>query len=97
MSYDKNAEKKTQAVLLLKMREMAEKYKMSLTEIEAICNAPFEFFKLKKDEASHDDADFPAVKIPYFLTFYVREGKKNFIKNNVSGYKGDSKINKDGE
>ena len=94
---DKVKEKKTQAILLLKMREMADKYEMSLDDIEAICNAPFEFFKVKNDESSHDDADFPTVKIPYFVTFYVSNGKKEFIRNNVSGYKGDSKINKDEE
>ena len=52
-------------------------------DIESICNTPFELFKIKKDEASFNNVDFPTFKIPFFVTFYVTNGKKEFIKNNV--------------
>lgn len=83
MSYNKYTEKKTQAVLMLKMRELSEKYNIPVEDIESICNAPFELFKIKKDEASFNNVDFPTFKIPFFVTFYVTNGKKEFIKNNV--------------
>ena len=72
--------RKTQAVLFLKMQELAEKYNLTYDEIETICHTPYEFMRVKAFEANKELGEFPTTKIPGFMTFFVKKGKKEWFK-----------------
>ena len=87
--------RKTQAILYLKMQEIAEKYNMTVEEIEDICHTPYEFMRVKAFEANKELGEFPTIKIPGFMTIFVKKGKKEWFKekykNINDGEEGDNR------
>lgn len=72
--------RKTQAILRLKMQEIADKYGLTVDEVETICHTPFEFMREKAFEANKELGIFPTTKIPGFMTFFVKDGKKEWFR-----------------
>jgi len=79
MNLDRKA---TQAIIELKIRELSKKHNMPIKDVEALCDYPFLFLKEVITKASVT-TECPTVKIPGFLIWYVRDSKKQHIKENI--------------
>lgn len=79
---DKYLRKKTQAPLQDKIEELAAKYGLDVKDVTNICNAPFEYMKYSIVNNS-EGFNFPVIKIPGFMNFYVKDTKIEWFKKNA--------------
>lgn len=73
------------------IKEIAEKYNLTETEVSNICKSPFQFLVNVMQNADRDTVTFPSVRVPSFGIFYCTEGRREFYK------KLNSKLNGRGE
>ena len=79
---DKYLRKKTQAPLQDKIEELAAKYNLDVKDVSNICNSPFEYLKHAIVNGG-EDFNFPVIKIPGFMNFYVKDTKIEWFKKNA--------------
>lgn len=63
------------------IKKIAREYGYSEKEIYDIVKTPFEFTAKVMREADRENAEFPSIRIKYFLTFYCSKERKEFFKN----------------
>ena len=63
------------------IKKIAREYGYSEKEVYDIVKTPFEFTAKVMREADRENAEFPSIRIKYFLTFYCSKERKEFFKN----------------
>lgn len=88
---DRHLIKATQAVVLVKVKELAKEYGFTIDEMQELCESPFRFLKEVIENPIPEERYFPTVKIPGFCTFYVKTKKQYALQNKFL----DKKLNKE--
>ena len=80
------------AILVEKQRELAKKYGIPLKDIQEICNLPFGLLKETIEVNYGLDSKFESMKIPGFLTFFVKDFKQEVFLDKVKFYISKKKL-----